>query len=131
MDIELKQKMEDEKSKNSQISKVSKVSKVSKNSKKTLNSNEYNFFLEEINQQNNLEKNLAYSNTIGIISKFFVLLNLSDTEIFENDSMLLNSIMRLMRKNMQVLSKDDVKIVGYENSFLNLKQFFKTFKVKI
>lgn len=94
-----------------------------------LNKNEMKFFMEEIDQQNELEKNTVYTNAIGIISKFFVLLNLSDSGIFENDSILLNSIMRLMRKNVQVLSKENVKIVSYESTILNLKQFFKTFKV--
>lgn len=96
----------------------------------SLDSEKIEVFNLEIEKQNELERNSVYINVIEIVSKFLILLNLTETNIFENDSLLINNLIKLLKNCLLVLSNEKTKFMSYKNISINIKEFYNTLKVK-
>jgi len=95
-----------------------------------LNSEEIKLYNQEIKAENIKEQNLIYTNSIDIMSNYFFLMKIVNFKFISEDSFILNSIMRLFRNNIQLLTKEYHLNIQYKESLINLKEFSTTFKVR-
>lgn len=95
-----------------------------------LNSEEISLYNQGIRAENSREQNIVHSNSIDVMSNCFFLMKIIDFDLIKEDSFILNLIMRLLRKNVQLLTNEYLSNIQYKNNLINLKEFSLTFKVR-
>jgi len=96
-----------------------------------LNSAEISIYDKEIQYENKKEQNIAYSNSMDIMANSFFFLKMINFDLIFDDSFILNLIIRLLRKNIELLSSEYILNIQYKDSLINLYEYSITFKVRV
>jgi len=99
------------------------------NSQPQLDTEDQKSYNKEIDDQIAKDQISVYKNCIDILSNYIFLMKMTDLNIFSEDSFFMSSIMRLLRKNIQLLSNEKSINFYYRDNKINLNEFSLTFKV--